>query len=194
MNNSITSNGVNCYINGLHISHPASAISALNTVVVQFDKIIEVGYYKGGLTQYFAEFSSDDCKVVAYDINDKYRSDENFTFNNKISFEEVDCFSNQGFEKIKNEINHPGKVLLFCDGGDKDREFNLFSPFLKSGDVIMVHDYHDDSLDERYASHVNWPYAPECYYSDIKNSVETFDLKKYSYDLFRTNLIGSFTK
>ena len=45
---------------------------------------------------------------------------------------------------IKTNIQKEGKTLLFCDGGDKKCEFNTFSPFLKDGDFIMLHDYAHD--------------------------------------------------
>lgn len=194
MINKIKTNGIYSSIDDLHISHPFSAIEALNKVVKDFQTIIEVGYYRGGLTQYFAEFSCDTCEVVAYDINDTERSNQNFKFSKKISFKKIDCFSDQGVEEIKNKIKSPGKTLLFCDGGDKDREFNLFSPFLKSGDMVMVHDYHDDSLNEKYAAHVSWHHPPECRFSEIEKSIKDNDLEKYDYELYRTNLIGSFIK
>lgn len=31
-------------------------------------------------------------------------------------------------------------VLVFCDNGDKPREFALYAPVLRSGDIIAVHD------------------------------------------------------
>ena len=37
-----------------------------------------------------------------------------------------------------------GSVLLLCDNGDKPREFQMFAPYLREGDVIMAHDYMRD--------------------------------------------------
>ena len=38
-------------------------------------------------------------------------------------------------------IKKPGKTLVLCDGGCKQCEIKLLTPFLKSGDFIMGHDY-----------------------------------------------------
>jgi cephalosporin hydroxylase len=38
-------------------------------------------------------------------------------------------------------LSNPGRVLLLCDGGDKERELRTFAPALKAGDFVMVHDY-----------------------------------------------------
>tara|TARA_S200002703_G_scaffold42949_1_gene37376 strand:+ start:2641 stop:3225 length:585 start_codon:yes stop_codon:yes gene_type:complete len=194
MINKIKTNGIYSSIDGLHISHPLSAIECLSEVVADFETIIEIGYYRGGLTQYFAEFSRDSCQVIAYDIKDDERKKQNFQFNSKITFKTQNCFSEESVLEIKSIILNSNKTLLFCDGGDKDREFNLFSDFLKQDDVIMVHDYHDDSLNEEYAMHVNWHHAPECFYSEIERSVTNNNLKKYNYEPYRNNLIGSFIK
>ena len=38
-------------------------------------------------------------------------------------------------------IQKPGITVLFCDGGNKVREFKTFAPHLKKGDIIAVHDW-----------------------------------------------------
>jgi hypothetical protein len=35
----------------------------------------------------------------------------------------------------------PRPVVLFCDNGDKPREVKTFSPVLRSGDFLAVHDF-----------------------------------------------------
>ena len=39
---------------------------------------------------------------------------------------------------------HP--LLLFCDNGDKPREFRTFVPYLQPGDFVGVHDWEDEFL------------------------------------------------
>ena len=46
--------------------------------------------------------------------------------------------------------NHP--LLIYCDNGDKPEEFRMYTPALKSGDFIVVHDWNAE-IDE---SHVRW--------------------------------------
>jgi len=39
-------------------------------------------------------------------------------------------------------------VYIFCDGGNKPRELAAFSPLLRVGDVISIHDYADTQTGE----------------------------------------------
>ena len=44
-------------------------------------------------------------------------------------------------EDVRNSIQSPGRTLVLCDGGNKITEFNRLSYLLKTGDIIMAHDY-----------------------------------------------------
>ena len=48
---------------------------------------------------------------------------------------------------------HP--LILFCDGGDKPREVRLFGPLLKPGDLLCVHDYHNEFDDDQVPANVH---------------------------------------
>ncbi|MCK5346822.1 MAG: hypothetical protein KAR20_25615 [Candidatus Heimdallarchaeota archaeon] len=41
-----------------------------------------------------------------------------------------------------------GCVYVFCDGGNKPKELETFSKFLRIGDIISVHDYVEDQTGE----------------------------------------------
>jgi hypothetical protein len=66
-------------------------------------------------------------------------------------------FLKNSLEKIKGILLKSKQCLILCDGGHKNQEFNLFSQFLKSGDIIMLHDY-QDNIDEymRIQSTTGW--------------------------------------
>jgi hypothetical protein len=77
-----------------------------------------------------------DAEFITYDKN-KVNSKKieglggkSFTF---------DIFNNK--EKISNVMVKNKRVLLLCDNGNKIKEFNYFSNFLKPNDYIMSHDY-----------------------------------------------------
>lgn len=55
------------------------------------------------------------------------------------SFEMLDIFVNE--EKIAGLIKRDGLTIMFCDDGDKIREFNMFTKYLKTGDIISAHDW-----------------------------------------------------
>ena len=46
---------------------------------------------------------------------------------------------------IADPANHP--LLLFCDNGNKPREFQTFAPLLRAGDVVAVHDWKNEFTD-----------------------------------------------
>lgn len=101
-----------------------------------FSRIIEIGTDFGGLTNLLADLNiSKGIDIYTYDIN----PDRFVSHNDKIIFSNEDVFSIE--EKIADLISSEGRTLLLCDGGNKRKEFAVFHKFLKSGDVIMAHDY-----------------------------------------------------
>lgn len=104
-----------------------------------FDLIIEVGTALGGFTEFLYDLKAKhDLKyrLISFDIDDPYRTHSKL-INKGIDIKHVDVFEYD----IQNLIKTHSRVLLLCDGGDKPREFNTFSAFLKVGDIIMAHDY-----------------------------------------------------
>lgn len=58
------------------------------------------------------------------------------------TFTEIDILSLEGSNKVKKIIKQvPKPLLLYCDNGDKPQEVALFSPELKQGDYLGVHDF-----------------------------------------------------
>lgn len=58
-----------------------------------------------------------------------------------------DCF----LETVKAEAKAwveatNGNALIWCDGNDKPREIREYSPFLRVGDYLMMHDYSHEKL------------------------------------------------
>ena len=77
-----------------------------------------------------------------------------------------------------------GITIVLCDGGDKIREFNILSKFLKEGDFILAHDYAENKeiFDSKiYKKIWNWH---EIQYSDIENAIISNTLKIYNKDIF----------
>jgi hypothetical protein len=59
----------------------------------------------------------------------------------------------QHVEEVKSFIQQSGTTIVMCDGGSKRNEFNILTPFLKSGDIIMAHDYAPNS--EYFETYIN---------------------------------------
>ena len=89
-----------------------------------FKNVIELGTQNGGTS------------LFLNDLMKLYGGDNFITFDvNKCSAgvnQVVGDFLNDQntINLVKTNIQKEGKTLLFCDGGDKNREFNSFSPFL----------------------------------------------------------------
>jgi cephalosporin hydroxylase len=130
-------------------------------------------------------------KLVSYDIsfNNKIIDDPN------IDFRLGDCFNQGVIKEIQSLIQLPGKTLVLCDGGNKEKEFELYSNFLKSGDVIMLHDY-AHSLEDytRIIVEIGWQTAAESKLENIQHSINSNNLKPFHYNEFKNALWGSFIK
>jgi hypothetical protein len=77
---------------------------------------------------------------------------------------DVDLFAKTTVDLIRQEINDPdwpGKIFLYCDGGDKIREAHLYWPLLRPGDLLGVHDYSDDDT----------AIGPEVYNVDVSDII-----------------------
>lgn len=162
-------------------------------IIKSFELIIEIGYYWGGFTLWLKRNSGENTKVIGYDISDAQRE----VFDPSVEYRIGDCFDTKVIEEIKNLISSSGKTLIFCDGGQKENEFNLYADFLKSGDVIMLHDYYDDEKIEPYNSFPEsegWIYSYESRFSNIKECIERNTLVPFFYEDFRRCLVGSFIK
>lgn len=57
-----------------------------------------------------------------------------------------DMWSTDVRNKIASILSDSGlhPLALLCDGGNKPREFATFMPMLSHGDVILVHDFHNE--------------------------------------------------
>ena len=165
--------------------------AAFRSILSGFSTIIEIGFDRGALSLWLHENKEVDTKLVCYDI-----SFGNKLINDKsIDFRLGDCFDNATIEEIKELIQSPGKTLVLCDGGSKEKEFGLFSRFLKEGDVIMLHDYaHSDEDYQRVMGETGWKTAAESRLENIQNFISEFNLTPYHYDVFKDALWGSFIK
>lgn len=112
------------------------------------NQILEIGTGLGGLTVYLRMCCDElhlQTFIRSYDIYDR---------------PEYSTLSGRGIEVIIGNVFHDdysrvdesviefiqreGISLILCDGGYKIGEFNLLSNYLKSGDIIMAHDYAPD--------------------------------------------------
>jgi hypothetical protein len=195
-------------ITNWHNSHPYYRLNLYNNIQIsqvlgiyylfnedwlnQFDNIIEIGSYNGGLSSYIFDNKKPNASFISYDIDPSLNEAKSKT---NIDFRIGDCFNPTVFKEIVSLIQKPGRTLLICDGGNKTREFNDFSKYLKKDDIIILHDYLSDEMDWKgITEYWQWPYGNETSWDEIKNSVVNNNLEKYRYNKFNFFLWGSFIK
>ena len=123
----------------------------------QFEYLVEFGSQKGCLSTYFANFAGITEKVFF----DTFELSPDQDWNNRsvegaghwfgkladispyINYYHQDVFSDATVNHVSENVKNL-KTFIFCDGGDKIKEFNTYAPLLKSGDCIAVHDWNHE--------------------------------------------------
>jgi cephalosporin hydroxylase len=153
-----------------------------------FKNVIELGTQKGGTSLFLKDLMNlhGGNNFITFDRN-KCDLDVNQVVGDILKDQEI-------INLIKTNIQKEGKTLLFCDGGDKKCEFNTFSPFLKDGDFIMLHDYaHDEKFFNEEINGKIW-FWHEAKFADIKESVEEYNLISYNTVQMSAFVYGCFYK
>lgn len=134
-------------------------------------RVLEIGTATGGFICAVRDLT--DAEIITYDVLEtKHKAtleENNISVNVKSVFDD--------YETVEDYISGKGQVLVLCDGGNKIKEFDVFSKLLKSGDIIMAHDYsYDENLYRAYIRENVWNWC-EIQYKDIALAVETNNLE-----------------
>ncbi len=183
------------YYKRIEVSQVIGALQVINeNFLNQFETIVEIGSYFGGLSLWINDHKKESTTFVSYDIDANLN--QAVKNGHVLDFRIADCFSDDGKKEIINFINLPGKCLLICDGGNKNEEFNVFSKYLKQDDVIMLHDFStDEDIFKQLGNYWQWPYGNESQYAAIEDSIEKNDLKQIdNFDDFLSTFWGVYVK
>lgn len=185
--------GSNFLCEGIHVGQVPGIQNYFKMILKDFDRIIEIGTDIGGLTLFIHLNKKDECELISYDI---LESINKVPKKYKIDFRIGDCFSEKTFNEIKNLIIEPSKrILLLCDGGNKNREFNTFCKFIKPNDVIMCHDFSESPQDFTIIKdNTGWIHSSESDLQSINESINKYNLDKFHYNEFKSVIWGSFIK
>lgn len=140
---------------GITILQNKDIVKSFTELITKYkpSRILEIGTAAGGLTLLLRDLlDQNNCKDAdfkTYDIEngDWSRSE---IFIKALETRKIDSILQNIFipdtmtlqdETCVDYIQSEGTSLIICDGGNKALEFNILSKYLKSGDIIMAHDY-----------------------------------------------------
>jgi hypothetical protein len=150
-----------------------------------FDTIIEFGTASGQLTHIIWEIKK--SQGLPFVIHTFDLSDMGTPWNHRINaIPEINVHYKDIFKsesEIADLIINGGKTLLLCDNGNKILEFNTYSKYLKSNDVIMAHDYSPSN--SFWENNKHWPVL-EIEDKDIIDSINNNELITYQNDFTLT--------
>jgi cephalosporin hydroxylase len=140
--------------NGLSIEQNPNIVDRFNDLIKLHkpSRVLEIGTFHGGLTEIIRDLldlnNLKDSELISYDVSipefTKKRLEKkriSLIVKNLFLIDYSDFFDNQCMNELKEYIQLKGTTLVLCDGGSKKNEFRLISKLLKTGDIIMAHDY-----------------------------------------------------
>ena len=151
---------------GQRIQHSYAEIAFIDQVLTEqtFKTLIEFGTARGGLSLLLGLHA---LRVGghAYTFDVSGEPLHNLYAKLKplipLTFLQMDVLSDEA-RKLIPKLVEKGRTLIYCDA-QKKKEFNLYAPLLKKGDVIMAHD--KDTI--------------EIHYADIVKTVNRIGLKPF---------------
>jgi cephalosporin hydroxylase len=152
-------------------------------------RILEIGTEYGGLTLLLKDIllkcNIENFIVRTYDIkpSEFLINHKDLTDHIEIKIENIFCGQKSSFklkdtslDDLNNFLLKDSPNIIICDGGNKIGEFNVLSDLMKSGDIIMVHDYaENNNVFENKIKDKTWNWF-EIQESDIKEASERNNL------------------
>lgn len=131
-------------IYGIHVVQSWYDLFFINCILQyekpKFDIIVELGAGIGSSTLFLA-LNSRNAPVHTFDTRpeSKHWMYQKLKSVLPITHHQENIFSEENENLIK-QLIQSGKALLYCDNGDKTKEFNTFAKYLQKDDVVMTHD------------------------------------------------------
>lgn len=158
----------------------------------KIDRVIELGTYQGAMAWWLKNQSTFyNFKFNTYDIKNRLKNIKKEIGTIPFDFRNKDIHAPNTVKGISSRISSQGVTLLLVDGGDKNKEFNLYAPALKPGDWIMVHDYAPNETTWEQLKDKTW----SCWESwDSALCWEDHGLEKKYTEQFQSVMWGCFQK
>jgi len=148
--------------------------------------VIEIGSGFGGFSSFLKDQSiENNFKFISYESNEnKHKSILSLG-------KDIDCRNSNAItpftlQEISDLLNSHKKSLILCDGDNIKLEFNRVSSLLKTGDIVMAHDYapNKDVFENEYKGKI-WDWL-EISDIDIKEACEENNLKDFYSEFNKT--------
>ena len=177
-----------CFFGGWCQQNPQAVLS-INRLLnfYNFNTIIELGTHTGGLSillalhclQYNLKNSADPKTLHTFDNQIRDQDAIKILVHLAAKFERRDILHSQpDIDYVRNLIASSAPTLLLCDNGDKKKEFELYAPSLKRGDIVMLHDWaFDESARRRNVNDKIWT-AWETRWENGEKDTEQFGIKE----------------
>jgi hypothetical protein len=150
--------------------------------------IIEIGTALGGFTMILKTFVDElsiPCNVLTYDIIEYpwYQDMRDRGVDVRVQNVFTETYElNDSY--VSDFIKRDGVSVVLCDGGNKVREFNTLSSYLKKGDFILAHDYAvNRELFEQKINRKVWNWC-EITQDDIETACNRESLVGHREDIF----------
>jgi cephalosporin hydroxylase len=152
-------------------------------------RIIEIGTAFGGFTTFLRLCCNDlglNTEIRSYETHDGFTHYDSIRDMN-IDIRIEDIFY-PAYTTVKQDaidyIQEDGITVVLCDGGHKIHEYNLLTPFIKTGDFILAHDYASNKEDFEQNINMKFWNWHEIQDSDIQEVSSTNGLEPFMQDDF----------
>ena len=128
---------------GIHIGHTGAEVAFLTEVIgrAEVAAFIEIGVHLGGLAEVMMAIVPEylgieiDPRIVVDRVNNQ------ITASQSADIWIADAWNRMTVFVVADWLAVRGTTLIYCDGGDKPKEFAFYAPVIRKGDLIGVHDY-----------------------------------------------------
>lgn len=127
---------------GIRMRQSYTAVYVLETIlsVLKPERIVEIGTWNGGLTAYFQTWKNINSGTDFLSVDIEDLRDDKIKEYTKTCFSQTDAFTPYFHSLLKDFIQEK-RCLIYCDGGNKEKELTFFKDLVMPGSIIACHDY-----------------------------------------------------
>lgn len=129
---------------GHHCQHRCDDFPSIAAILATHQPlvVVELGTDEGGFSGWLADLVAPwGGYVFTFDIKKKWKPTLLSDFPN-LRYTEADVLS--GIHPLVAALVSEPRAFLYCDNGNKQREVELYAPFLREGSLLGVHDYNTE--------------------------------------------------